>query len=127
MDARAARRLLPSASSQGGARIGPHPRRHHTSHEYTGGAHRRVLPPAAGRDRLLRESFARAVKRAKQLLPADTMQWTWGQLHTMTFRHPLSSRGPEFAKAFDLAPAAKGGDGVTPHAASHNPQFKQLS
>jgi penicillin amidase len=84
-------------------------------------------PPADGRDRLLRQTFARAVKRAKALLPADMNQWAWGKLHTMTFRHPLASLGPAYDKAFSLPPVGRPGDGLTPHAASHNARFQQLS
>jgi penicillin amidase len=83
--------------------------------------------PVAGRDRLLRESFARAVSRLKTLSPAGPGQMTWGRLHTTTFRHPLATLGPAYARAFNLGPAPRPGDGVTPNAAGHNARFEHIT
>lgn len=83
--------------------------------------------PGAGRDRLLRQTFASAVPKVKSLLPGDSNHWTWGKLHTVTFRHPLSTMGPAYAKAFNLGPVARPGDGVTPNAASHNGKYQQIA
>lgn len=80
--------------------------------------------PTEGRDRLLRATFHKAVDRARKLLPGDDKEWSWGRLHTTTFRHPLDSLGPVYAKAFDLGPVPRAGDAHTPNAASHNAKFE---
>jgi penicillin amidase len=81
--------------------------------------------PAEGRDRLLLTTFRKAVDRLRKLLPGDEKEWSWGRLHTTTFRHPLAALGPAYAKAFDLGPAPRAGDAHTPNAASHNASFEQ--
>jgi penicillin amidase len=81
--------------------------------------------PTEGRDRLLRTTFRSAVGKLKELLPGDDKAWTWGRLHTTTFRHPLAALGPVYAKALDLGPVPRGGDAHTPNAASHNAKFEQ--
>jgi penicillin amidase len=58
----------------------------------------------AARDRLVRETFAVAVKKAKALPDR------WGALHTVTFRHPLSNVNPAYASAFNLGPVERPGD-----------------
>ena len=42
-------------------------------------------------------------------------------------RHPLASLGPPYAKAFNLGPVGRSGDGVTPNATSHDAKFQQVS
>jgi penicillin amidase len=83
--------------------------------------------PAAGRDRLLCETFARAVKKVQAKLGNDPSRWAWGKLHTVTFRHPLATFGPAYAQAFNLGPLPRPGDGLTPNATSYNAQFEQIS
>jgi penicillin amidase len=82
--------------------------------------------PAAGRDRLLSRSFAAAVQKLKTLLPGGPSGWTWGKLHTATFVHPLAAAGPEYAKAFNLGPVERGGDGLTPNNGRYNDKFQQI-
>ncbi len=84
-------------------------------------------PPAAGRDRLLLRALASAVAKVKKLLGDDAGQWSWGKLHTATFRHPLAVLGPAYAQAFDLGPVPRPGDGYTPNATSSNGHFEQTS
>jgi penicillin amidase len=83
--------------------------------------------PTAGRDRLLRETFARAVKKVQAKLGNDPSRWAWGKLHTVTFRHPLAALGPAYAQAFNLGPLPRPGDGLAPNAASYNATFEQIS
>jgi penicillin amidase len=83
--------------------------------------------PSEGRDRLLRTTFRRAVERLKELLPGDDRAWSWGRLHTTTFRHPLAALGPAYAKAFDLGPVPRPGDAHTPNAATHGANFAHTS
>jgi penicillin amidase len=80
--------------------------------------------PAEARDRLLRTTFRKAVFQLRNLLPGDEKAWSWGRLHTTTFRHPLAALGPAYAKAFDLGPVPRGGDAHTPNAATHNAKFE---
>ena len=80
--------------------------------------------PTEGRDRLLRTTFRSAVGKLKELLPGDEKEWSWGRLHTTTFRHPLAALGPVYAKAFDLGPVPRAGDAHTPNAAAHNAKFE---
>jgi penicillin amidase len=82
--------------------------------------------PAAGRDRLLRRTFAAAVKRLKTLLPGEPAGWAWGKLHTATFVHPLATVGPEYEQAFNLGPVERGGDALTPNNGRYNDQFQQV-
>jgi penicillin G amidase len=79
----------------------------------------------AERDRLLRTTFARAVRRTRGLLGADAKQWRWGKLHTAAFRHPLAGLGPAYAKAFNLGPVERGGEAQTPNNTRYGPDFKQ--
>lgn len=79
-----------------------------------------------GRDRLLRESFAAAVKRAKSLLTDDVKQWSWGKLHTTPFVHPLARLGPEYGKGLNLSPVPYPGDGNTPNNGRHNDRFEKI-
>src|SRR5262249_50628609 len=68
-----------------------------------------------------------AVTKLKKALGPDPKQWTWGKLHTTTFRHPLGQIGPAYEKALNLGPVPKAGDGLTPNAASHNAKFEQIA
>lgn len=83
--------------------------------------------PKEGRDRLLRTTFRSAVRKLKELLPGDAATWSWGRLHTTTFRHPLAQLGPAYAKAFNLGPVPRAGDAHTPNAATHNSKFEHTS
>jgi penicillin amidase len=83
--------------------------------------------PAVQRDRLLLETLATAVGKVKALLGDDPGRWSWGKVHVAPFRHPLSGLGAAYAKAFDLAPVPRPGDGYTPNAVSYNARFEQVS
>lgn len=69
------------------------------------------------RQKLLRESFAKAVAKW-QKLPDDQRQ-RWGALHTVTFRHPA-------ARAFDVGPFERPGDGNSPNNTKYDDKFKQV-
>jgi penicillin amidase len=73
----------------------------------------------AARDRLVRETFARAVKRTR-----DAKRW--GAVHTATFRHPLGSLSPAHARAFNVGPFERTGDEFTPNNTRHDDSFQQL-
>src|SRR5262249_11734772 len=74
--------------------------------------------PKAARDKLLRETFERAVYEVAAL--PEEKQLKWGALHTATFRHPLASSGAGFAKAFDVGPFERPGDANTPNNTRHD-------
>jgi penicillin amidase len=82
--------------------------------------------PQAERDRLVRNTFAVAVTKVKKLLGDNPATWSWGKLHTVTFRHPLSHLGPAYAKAFDLGLVPRGGDAQTPNNTRHDDHFQQV-
>ena len=82
--------------------------------------------PVNARDELLRLSLARAVPRTKKLLGDDPSKWRWGQLHTATLRHPLSSLGRNYEQAFNLGPVERSGDSHTPHNTRYNENFQQV-
>lgn len=83
--------------------------------------------PEARRDDLLRATFVRAVERTKKLLASDDPQtWSWGKLHTVTFKHPLSSLGKDYADAFNRGPLPRGGDANTPNNTKHDDLFRQI-
>ena len=73
--------------------------------------------PKAARDRLLRETLARAVTKLKALPAAK--QERWGALHTVTFRHPV-------APAFDVGPFERPGDVTTPNNTRYDAAFRQV-
>lgn len=83
------------------------------------GADPRWLGPDPGmaRDRLLRESFGRAVRQLKALPVADRERW--GSLHTVTFRHPV-------AAAFDVGPFERPGDVNTPNNTRYDAAYRQV-
>lgn len=75
--------------------------------------------PAAGRDRLLVESFDAAAAAAKSRFGDEPAAWRYGTVHLARFRHPL-------AQAFDLPDASRGGDGWTVNVTG-GPDFRQSS
>jgi penicillin amidase len=83
--------------------------------------------PEQGRDALLRRTLRAAVGKARETLGEDLNQWTWGKLHTLTFRHALAALGPTYAAAFNLGPVPRPGDAHTLNAATHDAKFAQTS
>lgn len=77
-----------------------------------------------GRANLIRETFARAVKQVKAMPEAKRSHW--GAMHTATFRHPLATLDPAYAKAFNLGPIERPGDANTPNNARFDEQFNQI-
>jgi penicillin amidase len=82
--------------------------------------------PEKERDRLLASTFTKACQELDKLLPGEPTTQRWGRLHTATFTHPLAVRGPEFAKAFNLDPVERGGDGTTPNNARYDEHYHQV-
>ncbi len=82
--------------------------------------------PAQVRDELLRQSFTQAVARTRKLVGDDPARWSWGQLHTASFKHPLASLGSPYEQAFNLGPVARSGDSHTPNNTRYNENFEQI-
>jgi penicillin G amidase len=80
--------------------------------------------PTAGRDKLLRETFATAVEKLKKLPEAH--QQRWGALHTATFKHPLATLDAGIAKAFNVGPFERPGDANTPNNTRYDDKFQQV-
>jgi len=81
----------------------------------------------AGPGGILHRTFAAAVKKAIAAQGADPAKWRWGDLHTASFAHPLSSMGPAYSQAFDRGPVPRSGDGFTANATSHGADFRQTA
>ena len=79
--------------------------------------------PEELRKQVMLESLADAFREAQALLGVDTSAWRWGNLHTITFRHPLANT-PARGGVFNRGPVERGGDGLTPNATS-GPNFRQ--
>ncbi|MCI0701557.1 MAG: penicillin acylase family protein, partial [Planctomycetia bacterium] len=80
--------------------------------------------PKAGRDKLLRETFAGAVEKLKKL--PEGQQQKWGALHTATFKHPLATLDAGIAKAFNVGPFERPGDVNTPNNTRFDDKFQQI-
>jgi penicillin amidase len=69
------------------------------------------------RDDVLARALTQAVDFLKQELGPEMSGWSWGKLHTLTFRHHLGSQ-EMLDTALNLGPFPLGGDGTTINAAS---------
>jgi penicillin amidase len=71
--------------------------------------------PLTARDTLLADALKDARTELEQRLGPDPSQWTWGNLHSMHFRHPLD-RQPGASELLDLEPLPRPGDEYTVNA-----------
>ena len=105
----------------------------------TGGAHAPPFPwrlfsfaflkslPADEQQRLLLSTLADAGHELEQTAGPDPALWSWGSLHTMTFRHALDQL-PGTKALFDLGPVARPGDANTVNATGSGARgFQQAS
>ncbi len=67
---------------------------------------------------ILQQSMAEAIKELQMLFGKDTKDWQWGNLHTVTFRHPLGRR-TELEKIFNVGPFPFGGSISTVNVAAY--------
>ena len=81
--------------------------------------------PAEQRHRIMSESLDEAFAELTSTLGADFADWRWGDLHKISFRHPLSN-SPERRSVLDLGLIRRGGDGFTPNA-TRGPGYSQSS
>jgi penicillin amidase len=77
------------------------------------------------RKQVMLDSLADSFRETQTLLGAKPSSWRWGNLHTITFRHPLANT-PARNSVFNRGPVERGGDGLTPNATS-GPNFRQAS
>jgi penicillin G amidase len=71
--------------------------------------------PVAARDTLLLDAMGAARKELEHFLGPDSTRWSWGELHTIRFRHALDQQ-PGADALLDLGPLARPGDGYTVNA-----------
>jgi penicillin amidase len=64
------------------------------------------------REQQVLAAFASALQELEERLGPDMDRWQWGNLHTITLRHPLSKRG-ELAQLLDQGGYPLGGNGFT--------------
>lgn len=69
--------------------------------------------PAKKRDALLESALVATVGALKPALGADMATWSWGRLHTATFKHALSPTSEAAATRFNVGPFPRGGYGDT--------------
>lgn len=84
----------------------------------------RALPDAQ-RSLVLNVSLADAWAETRGLLGDDPSRWRWGDLHHITFEHPLANTTAR-KEAFNLGPVERGGDSMTPNATG-GPGFTQAA
>jgi len=81
--------------------------------------------PSEQRNRIMSESLDEAFAELASSLGGDPAGWRWGDLHQISFRHPLSNT-PARKAVLDLGPVRRGGDGNTPNA-TRGPGYSQSS
>ncbi len=86
--------LLPSASSQWFVELGD--------------------PSVSGRDAVAGKALDDAAKDLVTRLGGDMAKWRWGDLHSVTFDHPLAAVKP-LDLVFNLGPVRRAGDGYSPN------------
>jgi penicillin amidase len=74
--------------------------------------------PEAARNQLLVECLRSATERLTKLEGSDSQKWSWGQLHTVHFRHSLDQISD--AAFMDLEPVARPGDEDTVDATGYD-------
>jgi penicillin G amidase len=72
--------------------------------------------PEAARDGLVLKTLQVAEQKLSAKLGPDPKNWTWGQLHRVSFLHPLGGIVPAANALFDRGPIPRPGDGSTVNA-----------
>lgn len=67
-----------------------------------------TTPGVETRDDIIRKSLRQALLNLREQLGADTKDWRWGSLHTVTLRHPMGMQKP-LNLVFSLGPYPLGG------------------
>ncbi len=92
-------------------------------------------PGIESRDDIIRTSLREAVADLKARCGADTKNWRWGNLHTVSLRHPFGLRKP-LDRIFNVGPFPVGGGSTSlisfeydinrPFDATVGPSFRQI-
>jgi penicillin amidase len=69
--------------------------------------------PEAARDALLLQTLQAAEQKLSTKLGPDPKSWTWGNLHRVSFKHPLDHVTPAADALFDRGPFSRPGDNST--------------
>lgn len=87
------------------------------------------------RDDIIRKSLREAVSSLEGEFGVDTKLWRWGDMHTVTLRHPFGLQKP-LDKVFNLGPYPYGGGATTltsgefdfndPFAVTVGPSYRQI-
>lgn len=72
--------------------------------------------PEAARNALLLQTLEAAGRKLAAKLGPDPKNWAWGNLHRVSFKHPLDQITPAANALFDRGPAPRPGDGFTVNA-----------
>jgi penicillin amidase len=67
----------------------------------------------AARDALLLQTLSAGEQKLAAKLGPDPKNWAWGQLHRVSFIHPIGGVSPAAAALFDRGPSPRPGDGST--------------
>ena len=71
------------------------------------------------RDRVAALALEDAVRDLAKRLGPDSASWRWGDLHMVSFEHPLSAAKP-LDRIFTIGPVRRGGDGYSPNNAAYS-------
>lgn len=71
-------------------------------------------PGPETRQHILIRSITDAVSMLRERFGADMRRWEWGEMHTVTFEHPLGEIKP-LDRIFNVGPIAIGGNNTTVH------------
>jgi penicillin amidase len=69
--------------------------------------------PEGARDALLLQTLQAAEQKLSAKLGPDPKSWAWGNLHLVSFKHPLDHVTPSASALFDRGPFPRPGDGST--------------
>jgi penicillin amidase len=67
---------------------------------------------AGGWDAEIAAALTASIRQLTELRGSDTAAWAWGDVHPLTFKHPVGERRP-MDKVFNLGPFPWGGDANT--------------
>ncbi len=82
--------------------------------------------PEARCAQLVRESFAAALARARELLGDDPQAWQLGKLQQVLFKHPLATLSPAHAQLFNVGPYSSASDPFSPDQARFDANFHRV-
>ncbi|MBM4437293.1 MAG: penicillin acylase family protein, partial [Actinobacteria bacterium] len=77
---------------------------------------------AEAREPAIRRAFAAALAELTQRLGPDPAAWSWGRLHVLTLRHPLSGRG-QLGELLDRGGEPVSGNGFTVGNTGYAPDY----